>query len=138
MNRFARHGEIAVGQRVAHRYSVPSAYNLGRLPLAPLQTYDPGRSINTRLLTFRARAADRDHAASTPDTTWASKPRAPAGSSRDHQKGPRFRCHLTVFRRLNSARPPVTQRNASGTSSRSPPDAIKSHAVSLDAHHDGL
>jgi len=43
---------------------------LGTLPLATLEAYDPGRRIDARLLTFRARAADQAHAASTPGTAW--------------------------------------------------------------------
>ena len=45
-------------------------FRLGTLPLATCGACDPGRRIDARLLTFRARAADQDHAASTPDTTW--------------------------------------------------------------------
>ncbi len=37
----------------------------------------PGSHIGARLLTFHAKAADRTHAASTPDTTWPIA-RAPA------------------------------------------------------------
>ena len=43
---------------------------LGTLPPATFEACDPGRRIDARLLTFRARAADQDHAASTPDTAW--------------------------------------------------------------------
>src|SRR3954463_4620618 len=43
---------------------------VGRLPLATLEAYDPGRRIDARLLTFRARAADQAHAAFTPGTAW--------------------------------------------------------------------
>src|SRR5450759_1295984 len=54
--------------------SVLSAFGfcLGTLPLSARWLYKPmnGRRIDTRLLTFRARAADQAHAASTPGTTW--------------------------------------------------------------------
>src|SRR3954470_9445625 len=43
---------------------------VGRLPLATLKAYNPGRHIDARLLTFRARAADQAHTASTPGTAW--------------------------------------------------------------------
>ena len=43
---------------------------LGTLPFATFRACDPGRHIGARLLTFRARAADQDHAAFTPGTTW--------------------------------------------------------------------
>jgi hypothetical protein len=49
--------------------------NLGTLPLATLGTCDPDRRIDARLLTFRARAADQAHAASTP---------APPGQEHGH------------------------------------------------------
>src|SRR5215218_6396261 len=59
-----------VRQRAPRRYSVPSGFRLGTLPLATLEACDPGRRIDARLLTFRARAADQAHAAYTPGTTW--------------------------------------------------------------------
>ena len=43
---------------------------LGTLPLTTLEACDPGRRIDARLLTFRARAADQAHAAFTPGTAW--------------------------------------------------------------------
>jgi hypothetical protein len=58
-------------------YSVPSVLDLGTLPLATFRACDPGRRIDARFLTFRARAADQAHAAYTPDTTWPET-RAPA------------------------------------------------------------
>src|SRR3954462_2148195 len=57
-----------VRQRAPRRYSMPPVSAVGRLPLATLAAYDPGRRIDARLLTFRARAADQAHAASTPGT----------------------------------------------------------------------
>ncbi len=51
-------------------YSMPPVSAVGTLPLATFGACDPGRHIDARLLTFRARAADQAHATSTPDTTW--------------------------------------------------------------------
>ena len=45
--------------------------------LSPPGHPNPGRRIDARLLTFRARAADQAHATSTPGTTWPGT-RAPA------------------------------------------------------------
>src|SRR3954469_25609418 len=59
-----------VRQRTPRRYSMPPVSAVGRLPLATLEAYNPGRHIDARLLTFRARAADQAHAASTPGTAW--------------------------------------------------------------------
>ena len=58
-------------------YSMPPVSAVGTLPLATYGACDPGRGIDARLLTFRARAADQAHAASTPGTTWPGT-RAPA------------------------------------------------------------
>ena len=77
------------------RYSMPPVSAVGTLPLATVGACDPGRRFDARLLTFRARAADQAHAASTPDTTWPERGHPP-GSSRG-QIAPRFRCHLTSF-----------------------------------------
>src|SRR5450755_4245198 len=53
------------------RYSVPPVSAAGTLPLATRRTDPQARTaaFAARLLTFHARAADQDHAASTPDTT---------------------------------------------------------------------
>src|SRR5215218_755420 len=59
-----------VRQRAPPRYSMPPVSAVGRLPLATLEAYNPGRRIDARLLTFRARAADQAHATFTPGTTW--------------------------------------------------------------------
>jgi hypothetical protein len=69
---------------------------LGTLPPATFGACDPGRRIDARLLTFRARAADQAHAASTPDTAWPIHGHPP-GSSRGMKQDPRFRCHLNLF-----------------------------------------
>ena len=54
------------------RYSMPPVSAVGTLPLAARRTDPRARTaaFDARLLTFHARAADQDHAASTPDTTW--------------------------------------------------------------------
>ena len=54
------------------RYSMPPVSAVGTLPLTARQTDPQARTaaFDARLLTFHARAADQDHAASTPDTTW--------------------------------------------------------------------
>src|SRR5215218_10575897 len=65
------HGHYGpVRQRAPPRYSVPPVSAVGRLPLATLEAYNPGRGIDARLLTFRARAADQAHATFTPGTAW--------------------------------------------------------------------
>jgi hypothetical protein len=54
-----------------NRYSMPPVSAVGTLPLAVRETDPQARTAasSARLLTFRARAADQAHAASTPDTT---------------------------------------------------------------------
>ena len=56
-------------------------------PSRDLGAYDPGRRIDARLLTFRARAADQARAASTPGTTWP-RTRAPARLISKEKQGP--------------------------------------------------
>jgi hypothetical protein len=56
----------------------------------------PGRRIGARLLTFRARAADQAHAASTPGTAWPIHGHPP-DSSLGMKQDPRFRCRLNRF-----------------------------------------
>jgi hypothetical protein len=85
--------------------------------------HDLGRRFDARLLTFRARAADQDHAASTPDTTWPGT-RAPARLIPRGYQGPPVSMPSNAFRRLNSARPTGRPVGASGTSSWSPPDRV--------------
>ena len=88
-------------------YSVPSVLCLGTLPLATFRACDPGRRIDARLLTFRARAADQAHAAFTPGTTWPVIG-TPARLHRGRTaRSPAFDADLRLCsRRLNSARPP--------------------------------
>jgi hypothetical protein len=64
-----------VRQRTPHRYSTPPVCYFGALPLAT--TKQPSRHIDARLLPFRTRAADQDHAIYTPGTAWPGT-RAPA------------------------------------------------------------
>jgi hypothetical protein len=73
-------------------------------PSRDLGACDPGRRFDARLLTFSARAADQDHAAYTPGTTWPTIG-SPPSSSRRACNDLRFRCRLRNFRRLTSARP---------------------------------
>src|ERR1039458_4146788 len=51
---------------------MPPVSAVGTLPLAARRTDPQARTaaFAARLLTFRARAADQDHAAFTPGTTW--------------------------------------------------------------------
>ena len=86
------------------RYSMPSVFCLGTLPLATFGACDPGRRFDARLLTFRARAADQDHAAYTPGTAWPTLG-SPPSSSRRACNDLRFRCRLRNSRRFTSARP---------------------------------
>jgi hypothetical protein len=85
----------------------------------------PVVGFDARLLTFRARAADQAHAASTPGTTWPATRAFRQAHLEGRSRTPDFDA-VSDFRRLNSARPARTsQPSASGTSSWSPPDAIK-------------
>src|SRR6266540_5889 len=60
-----------VRRRAPRRYSVPSVSASARSLSRPSGACcDPGRRIDARLLTFRARAADQAHAAFTPGTAW--------------------------------------------------------------------
>jgi hypothetical protein len=117
-------------------YSLPPVSAVGRLPLATLEAYDPGRRINARLLTFRARAADQAHAASTPGTTWPGT-RAPARLIPRGKLNPRFRCHLNLS---TPQRRHPAQAPAPGALERLPDPHLtqSSRAFSLVAHHDGL
>ena len=124
-----------VRQRAPHRYSMPSVSASARSLSRPA-TRQAGR-IDARLLTFRARAADQDHAASTPGTTWPIHGHPP-GSSRRKTQDPRFRCHLHTYRRLNSAHPTRTTGRAFLERLPGPHLTRSSHAFSLVAHHDGL
>ena len=103
------------------RYSMPPVSAVGTLPLATITT--SVAVFDARLLTFRARAADQAHAASTPDTTWPGT-RAPARFIPRGYQGPPVSMPSHAFRRLNSARPSA-RAGASGTSSWSPPDRVK-------------
>jgi hypothetical protein len=108
------------------RYSMPSVSASARSLSRPLGPATPDDCFDARLLTFRARAADQAHAASTPDTAWPET-RAPARLISRDEAGPSISMPSKPFRRLNSARPARAepQPGASGTSSWSPPDAIK-------------
>jgi hypothetical protein len=126
-----------VRRRTPHRYSVPTVSASARSLSRPGGPNRPGngRHIGARLLTFRARAADQAHAASTPGTTWPIHGHPP-GSSRGARKDPRFR-YRPNFSTLQQRRP-------AGSPSRTLlvrlPGPHLTHLVRLfpDAHHDGL
>jgi len=94
-------------------------------PFATLRAYDPGRSIDARLLTFRARAADQAHAASTPGTAWPAT-RVSARLIPEGKSGPPV---LMPSESLSTPQQRTPHRESgrtlSGTSSWSPPDAVK-------------
>ena len=97
-----------------------------------------GRGFDARLLTFRARAADQAHAASTPDTTWPAT-RAPARLIPRGYQGPPVSMPSHAFRRLNSARPPRDHPDRALLERLPGPHLTRSsRAFSLDAHHDSL
>ena len=109
------------------RYSMPPVSAVGTLPLAARRTDPQARTaaFDARLLTFRARAADQAHAASTPGTAWP-RTRDPARLVSEDEAGPPISMPSKPFRRLNNARSTQNRGRAlSGTSSWSPPDAIK-------------
>src|ERR1019366_8391378 len=89
-----------------NRYSMPPVSAVGTLPLAARQTDAQARTAasNARLLTFHARAADQDHAASTPGTTWPGT-RDPARLVSEDEAGPPILMPSKPFRRLNNGRP---------------------------------
>jgi hypothetical protein len=107
-----------------NQYSVPSVSASARSLSQTRARTTLDRCIDARLLPFRARAADQDHAASTPGTTWPIHGHPP-GSSRGKTQAPRFRCQLTYLSTPQQRTPTrMTRTSASGTSSWSPPDAI--------------
>jgi hypothetical protein len=109
-----------------YRYSMPPVSAVGTLPLAARETDPQARTatFDARLLTFRARAADQDHAVFTPGTTWPGT-RAPARLVSEDEAGPPILMPSKPFRRLNNARPTQPPgRTHSGTSSWSPPDRV--------------
>jgi len=118
-----------VRQRASHRYSMPSVFCLGTLPLAILRAQQPRTAcIDARLLTFRARAADRAHAAFTPGTTWPVIGTDPRQTHRRRTARPPASDATSILLTTLQQRAPAPKRPGralSGTSSRSPPDAIK-------------
>jgi hypothetical protein len=105
---------------------MPTVSAVGTLPLATFRACDPGRRIDARLLTFRARAADQAHAAFTPGTTWPVIG-TPARLIAREQPDPPLSMPTTFKLTTPQQRTPTrTPRQAlSGTSSWSPPDRIK-------------
>jgi hypothetical protein len=96
---------------------------VGTLPLATRIILLPGRRIDARLLTFRARAADQAHAASTPDTTWPGT-REPARPIPRDTPEPSVSMPSARVSTPQQRTPSRHRPSASGTSSWSPPDAI--------------
>ena len=108
------------------RYSMPPVSAVGTLPLAARRTDPQARTaaFAARLLTFRARAADQDHAAFTPGTTWpiiGTPARLRHGRT---AKPPAFDATSIVLTtpQQRTPTPRTTGPGASGTSSWSPPD----------------
>jgi hypothetical protein len=116
---------------------MPPVSAVGTLPPATSGSYEPGRCIDARFPTFRARAADQARAAFTPGTTWPITGHPP-GLSREQNEDPRFRCHLC----------PVDASTTTPNQDQPQPDALErlpgphlpgsSPVFSLNAHHDGL
>ena len=120
------------------RYSMPPVSAVGTLPLAARRTDPQARTAAfvARLLTFRARAADQAHAASTPGTTWPGT-RDPARLVSEDEAGPPILMPPKPFRRLNNARP---TNKAERFLERLPGPHLtgSSPAFSPNARHDGL
>ena len=106
---------------------MPPVSAVGTLPLAARRTDPQARTaaFAARLLTFRARAADQDHAAFTPGTTWpiiGTPARLRHGRT---AKPPAFDATSIVLTtpQQRTPTPRTSSRALSGTSSWSPPDA---------------
>ena len=106
-------------------YSMPSVSASARSLSQPSGPATPVDTFDARLLTFRARAADQAHAASTPDTTWPTT-RVPARLiSKDTPEPPiSMPSERVSTPQQRTPNPGLPQPSASGTSSWSPPDAI--------------
>ena len=111
---------------------------LGTLPLATTEAYDPGRRIDARLLTFRTRAADQAHAASTPGTAWPGT-RAPARLiPKDTPEPPVSMPSQSFDASTAHAHPGSPWPGASWNVFLVPTWHDHCRAFSLDAHHDSL
>ena len=117
--------------------SVLNAYGfcLGTLPPATFGACDPGRHIDARLLTFRARAADQDHAASTPGTAWPGT-RAPAKLISREGAGPPISMPSLTFDASTTTPHRVSPAERFWKRLPGPHLTGSSPAFSLDAHHD--
>ena len=115
---------------------VLSAFGFRRWQAPSRDHHDLGRGFDARLLTFRARAADQAHAASTPDTAWPVN-EYPPGSSRRACYDLRFRCRLQIFDASTAHAQPET---GGRFLERLPGPHLtgSSPAFSLNAHHDSL
>jgi hypothetical protein len=115
---------------------MPTVSAVGTLPPATLGGLRPRvDAFDARLLTFRARAADQAHAASTPDTAWPGT-RAPAKLIPRTQWPLGFDAIFLLFRRLNDDAPPGPPGRALLERLPGPHLTGSSPALSLDAHHD--
>jgi hypothetical protein len=89
------------------RYSMPSVFCLGTLPLATLGACDPGRLFRRSLSHVPCKSRRPGSRRLYAGHRLASN----AGSRQAHPKdrsAPRFRCHLNRFRRLNDDARPST------------------------------
>jgi hypothetical protein len=122
------------------RYSMPPVSAVGTLPLAARRTDPQARTaaFDARLLTFHAKAADQDHAASTPDTTW---PATRAAAKLIPKTNPLLGFDVVSVGFDASTTTPAPSLNPDQTILERLPDphlTRSSPAFSLDAHHDSL
>ena len=120
------------------RYSMPPVSAVGTLPLAARRTDPQARTatFDARLLTFHARAADQDHAASTPDTAWpATRAAAKLIPRTDPLLG--FDVISTGFDASTTTPDSSTSANRTILERLPDPHLTRSRlAFSLNAHHD--
>src|SRR6266545_5159233 len=127
-----------VRRRAPRRYSVPSVSASARSLSRPSGACcDPGRRIDARLLTFRARAADQAHAASTPGTAWPVHG-YPPGSSRRAYPGPPVSMPSQFLSTPQRRTPHRSSGGAVLERLPGPHLTRSSRAVSRIAHHDSL
>ena len=113
--------QLLRGGPPAHPATVLTASRFSRSAgsLSPSTTHANG-SVETRLPTFRAKAADRTHVAYMPDTTWPVSGHPP-GSSRAFLLRPGFDATLLS----NDTSTAIPENEDCAPSSRSPPDASR-------------
>jgi len=123
-----------------NRYSMPPVSAVGTLPLAARRTDPQARTATSsaRLLTFRARAADQAHAASTPGTTWPGT-RAPARLISKEKQGPSISMPSNLITTPQQRHPTRLQAPSDDLERLPGPHLTgSSPAFSPIAHHDGL